>query len=123
MSSLNMFLGPATGISSSSTTPTTSITTSTTSIATTRARRLRTLATTKGSSGSSEEKSFLEWLAGALEKDGFVETDPLLQKVEGKTTSGTRTVSSKKTVAAPPKKSGGESSGGFAGLAGLFSKK
>ncbi|MFS7944689.1 putative thylakoid soluble phosphoprotein TSP9 [Helianthus anomalus] len=122
MSSLNMFLAPATAISSSSTTTTTSITTTTSSIATTRARRVRTLATTKGSSGSSE-KSFLEWLAGALEKDGFVETDPLLQKVEGKTTSGTRTVSSKKTAAAPQKKSGGETSGGFAGLAGLFSKK
>ncbi|KAI3801466.1 hypothetical protein L1987_29571 [Smallanthus sonchifolius] len=107
MASLNMFLAPATAISSSTTT----------NMITTRARRVQTFATAaKGSGGSSEEKGFLEWLAGALQKDGFVETDPILQKVDGKS-GGTTTVTSKKTAtpAAPPKKEGG--------FGGLFAKK
>ncbi|KAI3811542.1 hypothetical protein L1987_21266 [Smallanthus sonchifolius] len=122
MASLNMFLAPATSaISSTNTTTTTTITTTTTnSMITTRARRVQTFATAaKGTGGSSEEKGFLEWLAGALEKGGFVETDPILQKVEGKS-GGTTTVTSKKTAtpAAPPKKDGG-----FGGFGGLFAKK
>ncbi|NBH31947.1 hypothetical protein, partial [Staphylococcus warneri] len=131
MSSLNMFLAPATTISS--TTTTTSIspnTTTTTSMTTTRARRVQTFATaSKGGSGkSSEEQGFFEWLVGALEKKGFSETDPILQKVEEKSgttgKSGTTTISGKKTngsAPAPPKKSGGN--GGFPGLGGLFAKK
>lgn len=128
MASVNMFLAPATTISTTTTTTSNTITTTTNSMITTsRARRVHTFATAaKGSGKSSEEKGFLEWLAGALEKaDGFVETDPILQKVEGK--SGTSTVSGKKTTASatPPKKSGGAEGGfgGFGGLGGLFAKK
>ena len=119
-----MFLAPTTTISTTTATTTTTIPT-TTSIATTRARRVHTFATAaKGSGKSSEEKGFLEWLAGALEKDGFVETDPILQKVEGKS-GGTTTISGKKTTgsAATQKKSGGGGDGGFGGFGGLFAKK
>ncbi|KAI3682143.1 hypothetical protein L2E82_50176 [Cichorium intybus] len=121
MASLNMFLAPP-AISTTTTSSSSITTTTNTSIATTRARRVQTFATAaKGSGGSSEEKGFFEWLMGAMQRDQLVETDPILQKVEGK--SGTTTVSSKKTttVAAPPKKSGGN--GGFGGLGGLFAKK
>ncbi|KAK9059569.1 hypothetical protein SSX86_020273 [Deinandra increscens subsp. villosa] len=117
MASISMFLAPATA-------------STTTGITATRARRVRTFATKKGSGGSSEEKGFFEWLMGAMDKDGLVETDPLLQKVEGKssgtrttisgkkTMSGKKTTSGKKTAVVPPKKSGG-----FAGLGGFFSKE
>ncbi|KAL8236713.1 hypothetical protein R6Q59_017794 [Mikania micrantha] len=121
MASFNMFLAPATTIS-----PTTgnTITTTTNGIITPRSRRVHTFATAaKGSGKSSEEKGFFDWLVGALQKDGFVETDPILQKVEGKSGS-TTVVTSKKTIAtvAPPKKNGG-GDGAFGGFGGLFSKK
>nr|GEU97902.1 hypothetical protein [Tanacetum cinerariifolium] len=122
MASLNMFLAP---ISSSTTSTTSNITSIPTSITTRRARSVQTFATAaKGSGGSSEEKGFLDWLSIALQKDSFVETDPILQKVEGKST-GT-VITGKKTTgsaAAAPKKSGGNNGGGFGGLGGLFAKK
>ncbi|XP_071698449.1 uncharacterized protein [Rutidosis leptorrhynchoides] len=128
MASLNMFIAPATTISPTTTTNTATSITTTSTITTTRARSVKTFATaSKGSGKSSEEKGFFEWLAGALDKDGLVETDPLLQKVEGK--SGGTTTTGKKTTggttAAPPKKSGGETGGfgGLGGLGGLFAKK
>ncbi|KAL0369809.1 UNVERIFIED_CONTAM: hypothetical protein Sangu_0299000 [Sesamum angustifolium] len=86
-------------------------------------RVVRTAATAAKSSGagSTEEKGFLDFILGGLAKeDQFYETDPILKKVEEKTTG---TVSGRKnSVAAappPPKKKDG---GGF-GLGGLFAKK
>ena len=74
----------------------------------------------KSSGGSSEEKSILDFVLGAITKeDQLLETDPILKKVEGKST-GTTTISSKKSVSSPPKKN---SDGGFGGFGGLFAKK
>ncbi|KAL4571123.1 hypothetical protein LXL04_017874 [Taraxacum kok-saghyz] len=120
MASLNMFAAPA-ALSTTTTTTSSSIST-TNSVVFTRARRVQTFATAAKGSGKSsqEEEGLFDWLAGIMAKNDMLETDPLLQKVEGK--SGTTTVSSKKTTAAaPPKKDSG--SGGFGGLGGLFSKK
>ncbi|KAK1420844.1 hypothetical protein QVD17_22742 [Tagetes erecta] len=126
MASVNMFLAPATTISSSTTTSSNTMSSSNMMMSTpSRARRVHTFATAaKGSGKSSEEKGFLDWLAGALEKDGFVETDPILQKVEGKS-GGTSTISGKKATApaTPPKKNSGAAEGGFGGFGGLFAKK
>lgn len=88
-------------------------------------RRVRTAATAaKSSGGSTEEKGLLDFILGKIAKqDQFYETDPILQKVEGKsggTTSGTSTTSGRKnSVAVPPPK---KKEGGF-GLGGLFNKK
>ncbi|KAL0390211.1 UNVERIFIED_CONTAM: hypothetical protein Scaly_0378200 [Sesamum calycinum] len=102
MASLNLFFSP---------------------IVTPQRRVVRTAATAAKSSGagSTEEKGFLDFILGGLAKeDQFYETDPILKKVEEKTTG---TVSGRKnSVAAappPPKKKDG---GGF-GLGGLFAKK
>ncbi|KAE8733810.1 cytochrome P450 86A1-like [Hibiscus syriacus] len=75
----------------------------------------------KGAGGSKEEKGLFDWILGNLTKeDQFYETDPLLQKVEGKNGgSGTSTVR-KNSVSIPQKKNG--NGGGF-GLGGLFTKK
>lgn len=74
----------------------------------------------KGSGGSNEEKSILDFILGALQKeDQLLEIDPILKKVEGK--SGTTSVSSsKKSVSTPPPK---KNSNGFGGFGGLFAKK
>ncbi|KAL8479068.1 hypothetical protein ACS0TY_030823 [Phlomoides rotata] len=82
-------------------------------------RRVRTAATAaKSSGGSSEEKGLLDFILGKITKqDQFYETDPILQKVEGK--SGGTTSGRKNTVPVPPPK---KKEGGF-GLGGLFNKK
>ncbi|KAK9055328.1 hypothetical protein SSX86_026411 [Deinandra increscens subsp. villosa] len=124
MSSLNMFLAPATAVSSANPTGNTIAGTTNSSLITTRARRVRTFATAAKGSGKSseEEKGIFEWLMGALDKEGLLETDPILQKVEGKS-GGTTTVTGKRgtgtVTTAPPKKS----EGGFGGFGGLFAKK
>ncbi|XP_056176118.1 uncharacterized protein LOC115670450 [Syzygium oleosum] len=65
----------------------------------------------KGAGGSKEEKGLLDWILGGLQKeDQLLETDPILQKVEGKNGTG-----SKNSVAVPAKKKGG--------FGGLFAKK
>ncbi|PIN24383.1 hypothetical protein CDL12_02916 [Handroanthus impetiginosus] len=94
-------------------------------IVTPQRRVIRTAATAaKSSGGSSEEKSLLDFILGGLQKeDQFYETDPILQKVEGKTNGTTGTTGTtggrKNSVAVPPPK---KKDGGF-GLGGLFAKK
>lgn len=69
----------------------------------------------KGAGGSKEEKSFIDWLGGVIAKDDqLLEVDPILKKVEGKSSGGT---TSKNTVVVPPKKKGGFN------LGGLFAKE
>lgn len=77
----------------------------------------------KNSSGGSEEKSLWDFVLGAIAKEEqLYEVDPLLQKVEGKSsTSGTGTTGTRKgSVVVPPSK---KESGGFGGFGGLFAKK
>ena len=63
----------------------------------------------KGAGGSKEEKGFFDWLGGVIAKeDQLLEVDPILKKVEGKSTGGTTSSSRKQnTVVVPPKKKGG----------------
>ncbi|KAL4299907.1 hypothetical protein HN51_050561 [Arachis hypogaea] len=69
----------------------------------------------KGAGGSKEEKGLLDWILGGLQKeDQLLETDPILNKVEGKTGGGT-TSGRKNSVAVPPPKKKG-------GFGGLFAK-
>lgn len=89
-------------------------------------RRVRTAATAaKSSGGSTEEKGLLDFILGKIAKqDQFYETDPILQKVEGKSggTTASTTSSRKNTVAVPtPKKK--EGGFGLGGLGGIFTKK
>ncbi|KAH0657614.1 hypothetical protein KY289_026362 [Solanum tuberosum] len=90
-------------------------------IATTTQRRVvYTRATSTKSFGvSSEEKSILDFVLGALQKeDQLLETDPIMKKVEGK--SGTTTSFNKKSVSiSPPQKD----YNGFGGFGSLFAKK
>ncbi|XP_015690745.2 uncharacterized protein LOC107303923 [Oryza brachyantha] len=70
-----------------------------------------------------EEKSLADFIFGAIfKKDQLVETDPLLNKVDGAPASGStasrKTVSSKKPAAGADEEGGG----GFS-LGGLFAKK
>ena len=74
----------------------------------------------KGAGSGKQEKSFVDWLLGNLQKeDQFYETDPILKKVEEKPGNGT-TGSRKGTVSVsvPLKKKNGNG-----GLGGLFAKK
>lgn len=89
-------------------------------------RVVRSAATAaKSSGGSSEEKGILDFILGSLTKeDQFYETDPILQKVEGKSSGGatattTTTNGRKNSVAVPPPK---KKDGGF-GLGNFFPKK
>lgn len=80
--------------------------------------RVVTAAAAKGAIETKEEKSFVDWLLGKVTKeDQFYETDPILKKVEEKS-SGT-TSGRKGTVSIPSKKK--EGNGGVFG--GLFAKK
>ncbi|XP_050237120.1 uncharacterized protein LOC126686881 [Mercurialis annua] len=73
----------------------------------------------KGAGGGKEEKSLLDFILGSLTKeDQFYETDPILKKVEEKT-SGTAS-GRKNSVSVPQKKKNGGEGGGFGGL---FAKK
>ncbi|KAJ9146777.1 hypothetical protein P3X46_029004 [Hevea brasiliensis] len=75
----------------------------------------------KEAGGSKEEKGFLDWVLGNLQKeDQFYETDPILKKVEEKSGGGT-TNGRKNSVSIPQKKKG--NGGGFGGFGGLFAKK
>lgn len=68
----------------------------------------------KGAGGSKEEKGFLDWILGGLQKeDQLLETDPILKKVEDKN-GGTTSGRNKNSVAVPQKKKGG--------FGGLFAK-
>ncbi|WMV32073.1 hypothetical protein MTR67_025458 [Solanum verrucosum] len=91
-------------------------------IATTTQRRVvYTRATSTKSSGgsSSEEKSILDFVLGALQKeDQLLETDPIMKKVEGK--SGTTTSVNKKSVSIPPPQ---KDYNGLGGFGSLFAKK
>ncbi|KAK6247201.1 hypothetical protein QUC31_018766 [Theobroma cacao] len=70
----------------------------------------------KGAGGSKEEKGLFDWILGQLQKEEqFYETDPILQKVEGKNGDGTSS-GRKNSVSVPQKKKGG-------GFGGLFAKK
>ncbi|XP_078445587.1 thylakoid soluble phosphoprotein [Wolffia australiana] len=72
--------------------------------------------TAGGGGSSSEEKGLLDWILGSLQKeDQLLETDPVLNKVEGK--NGSIRTNSKGTtsVSVPAKKNGG--------FGGLFAKK
>lgn len=70
----------------------------------------RVFAATAAKGGSKEEKGFLDWILGGMQKeDQLLETDPILKKVEEKNSSG-----GKNSVAVPQKKKGG--------FGGLFSK-
>lgn len=85
--------------------------------------RVRVYAATaaKGAGKSKEDKNLFDWILGNLAKeDQFYETDPLLQKVEGKNGGGTTggTTSGRKSnnsVSVSQKKKGG-------GFGGLFAK-
>ncbi|KAF0912285.1 hypothetical protein E2562_013966 [Oryza meyeriana var. granulata] len=70
-----------------------------------------------------EEKSLADFIFGAIfKKDQLVETDPLLNKVDGAPSSGStgsRTTAGRKKPAAGADEEGG---GGF-NLGGLFAKK
>ncbi|XP_021891765.1 uncharacterized protein LOC110810037 [Carica papaya] len=69
----------------------------------------------KGVGGSKEEKGFLDWVLGNLQKeDQFYETDPILKKVEEKN-EGSSNNGRKNSVSVPQKKKGG--------FGGLFAKK
>lgn len=75
----------------------------------------------KGAGESKKEKGLLDWIIGSLNKDQLLETDPVLQKVEGKNAaagngSGTVRGGRKNSVQVPPKKNGGV-------FGGLFAKK
>ncbi|XP_038901860.1 uncharacterized protein LOC120088545 [Benincasa hispida] len=74
----------------------------------------------KGAGESKKEQGLLDWIIGSLNKDQLLETDPVLQKVEGKAAagngSGTVRGGRKNSVQVPPKKNGG-------GFGGLFAKK
>ncbi|XP_059302650.1 uncharacterized protein LOC132054696 [Lycium ferocissimum] len=112
MASLNLFFTPIATVTS-----------------TTQQRRVYTAATAaKSSGGSTEEKSLLDFILGALQKqDQLLETDPILAKVEEKsvssgTTGRVGTTSRKGTVVIPPKKNNNDG-GGFGGFGGLFAKK
>jgi len=70
---------------------------------------------TKGTTSApiKEEKGFLDWILGGMQKeDQFFETDPILKKVEEKS-AGTTSNGRKNTVVVPPQKKKG---GGFGGL-------
>ncbi|XP_045786481.1 uncharacterized protein LOC123881781 [Trifolium pratense] len=92
-------------------------------------RRVFVATATKGTSGggsSKEEKGLWDWIVGGLAKeDQLLETDPILKKVEekssggtttkgGTTTRGGTTNGGKNSVAVPQKKKGG--------FGGLFAK-
>ncbi|XP_008785407.1 uncharacterized protein LOC103704050 [Phoenix dactylifera] len=69
----------------------------------------------KSAGGSGEEKGLMDWILGGLQKeDQLLETDPILQKVEGKNGGGGKSTG---TVSIPnnKKKSG-------SGFGGLFAK-
>lgn len=74
----------------------------------------------KGAGSGKQEKSFVDWLLGNLQKeDQFYETDPILKKVEDSSGNGTTTSRKGTTsVSVPAKKKNGN--GGFGGL---FAKK
>ncbi|XP_023532336.1 uncharacterized protein LOC111794525 [Cucurbita pepo subsp. pepo] len=73
----------------------------------------------KGAGESKKEKGILDWILGGMEKDQLLETDPVLQKVEGKNgganNGGTVRGGKKNSVQVPPKKNGV--------FGGLFAKK
>ncbi|CAN1282403.1 hypothetical protein LINPERPRIM_LOCUS18047 [Linum perenne] len=72
----------------------------------------------KGTAGTKEEKGFWDWIVGNLIKeDQFYETDPILDKVEGKPAAGTTSGRKGTTVSIPQKKKGGGT-----GFFGLFAK-
>lgn len=76
----------------------------------------------KGSGETKKEKGIFDWIIGGMEKrDQLLETDPILQKVEGKdggASNGSTVRGGKKnSVQVPPKKNGGGVFGG------LFAKK
>ncbi|OVA17650.1 Thylakoid soluble phosphoprotein TSP9 [Macleaya cordata] len=82
-------------------------------------------ATNKSSSGggSKEEKGFMDWILGGLQKeDQLLETDPILKKVEAgdKNNGGPTTRNNKKNSVSVPQQ---KKSGGFGGFGGLFAKK
>ncbi|XP_058747855.1 uncharacterized protein LOC131620720 [Vicia villosa] len=69
-----------------------SITTTMLSIAPTRRRVFVARATKGAAGGGKEEKGFLDWILGGMQKeDQLLETDPILKKVEGKNGGGTTT--------------------------------
>ncbi|PON70638.1 Thylakoid soluble phosphoprotein TSP [Parasponia andersonii] len=74
----------------------------------------------KSAGGGKEEKGFLDWILGGLQKeDQLLETDPILKKVDGKDGNGVggggaTTRGRKNSVAVPQKKKGG--------FGGLFAK-
>jgi Thylakoid soluble phosphoprotein TSP9 len=77
---------------------------------------------TSAAAGTKEEKGLMEWILGGLQKDEqLLETDPILKKVEDKTSysSKSRTSSATATATAPAPKT----DGGFGGFGGLFAKK
>lgn len=93
-----------------------SITITMLSIAPTRRRGFAATATKGAAGGSKEEKGFLDWILGGMQKeDQLLETDPILKKVEAKNGRGTTSRSAgKNSVAVPQKKKGV--------FEGLFSK-
>ncbi|XP_062214101.1 uncharacterized protein LOC133915101 [Phragmites australis] len=87
-------------------------------------------ATRGGQAATKEEKSLADFIFGAIfKKDQLVETDPLLNKVDGAPSAGT-TVSSRAKArggtTAGARKAAGDDDGGSGGgfnLGGLFAKK
>ncbi|MBA0794669.1 hypothetical protein Gohar_018977 [Gossypium harknessii] len=67
--------------------------------------------------GTKQEKGFLDWILGNLQKeDQFYETDPLLKKVEDKNGSARTSNGRRDSVSVPQKKKGSV-------FGGLFAKK
>ncbi|KAH7372810.1 hypothetical protein KP509_17G022500 [Ceratopteris richardii] len=77
-----------------------------------------TMMSAAASKGAKKEgPGLLDWLSGALDKETFSETDPILQKVGDSAPAP----SPKKAPVAKKQSGGGDSGGG--GLFGLFGKK
>jgi Thylakoid soluble phosphoprotein TSP9 len=75
---------------------------------------------TSAAAGTKEEKGLMEWILGGLQKDEqLLETDPILKKVEDKTSYSSKSRTSSVTATAPAPKT----DGGFGGFGGLFAKK
>ncbi|GLJ10170.1 hypothetical protein SUGI_0123320 [Cryptomeria japonica] len=69
---------------------------------------VKVMAASKAQTKEPEKKSFIDWLAGKIEREHMVETDPILKKVEGTSNGAARPlgkntlVAKRKGVSPPP---------------------
>ena len=95
------------------------------STATTGGIAMMNAAAASSAKGSENKGGLLDWLNDALDKQGLLETDPILNKVEGSSPPPPPSKSSgpKKPAKKGASNGGDSSSGGGGGLFGLFGKK